>query len=150
MISSCQENTEDPAGELLDVGIEISVKSAEGVDLLNPQSPGHIEENKIRIFKLVNGENVEVYDPNMDSPRGFMIFEHASEFRIRIFGNESSTDEYPITYVKWNESDTDTLKYQIIRKNDNSCVSISKVWFNSIEVWDQETDKDERHFEIIK
>lgn len=50
VISACQENTESPVGVFLDTGIMISIKSAEGTDLLNPDNPGHFAEDQIRIF----------------------------------------------------------------------------------------------------
>jgi len=54
-----------------------------------------------------------------------------------------------MTKVKWKETDSDTLKYNIERRNNGSTVYISKVWFNDVEMWD-ESSNTERYFEIVK
>lgn len=150
VISACQENTESPVGDLLDIGINISVKSAEGTDLLDPDNPGHFAEDQIRIFHLVDGKPVQVYEPDLLAVYGFLLFETGTEYGVQIFANEASTDEYPTTYVQWNETDTDTLKYQIVRKNNNSYVVLSKVWFNDTKVFDLESDTEGCFFQITK
>ena len=88
---------EDQSSDLIDVGIEISIRSTEGVDLLNPNIAGHMGENQIRIYHFINGESVEVKDPNLDVFHGFLLVQSETHYRIRVFVNESSPDDNPVT-----------------------------------------------------
>ena len=85
--------------------------------------------------------------PNSDNPRGFTIYEHISEYRIGISMNYSEAEEFPVTYVQWNEFDTDTLKCKIYRTN--SLVTVEKVWLNDELIWDAR-DEVEPYYEMIK
>ncbi len=145
---ACRDDQQDAV--FLSADIDISVKSVEGIDLLNPLNPESFDEDQIIIYHLINGVFEEFYESNLDHPKGFSIFEHNSQYRIRISSIPLGGIEEGTTLVEWNETDSDTLKYTIDRRNNGSYVSISKVWFNDKEVWDQQTDNDERHFEIVK
>src|SRR5690606_16006177 len=148
LLSSC--SSDDIKEQFnLDVGFEFSIKDSEGNDLLNPQNPNSFNEPDIKLFYLVNGEVNEVYDGNMDYPRNFVIHEYppTSEYRIGVFLNHAETEELPITYIKWNETDTDTLKCEIYRTN--SLTKITKLWLNDVQIWTS-SDNTEPYFELIK
>lgn len=68
----------------LDVGFELSIKDSEGNDLLNPANPNSFNKSELRLFYLIDGNIIEVYDANMDYPRNFMIYQGASGYRIGI------------------------------------------------------------------
>ncbi|WP_086478479.1 MULTISPECIES: hypothetical protein [Arenibacter] len=132
-----------------DVSVEFSVKDSEGNDLLNPENSNSFDESEIKLFYLINGEVNEVYDGNMDHPRNFVINEYppASEYRIGVFLNYSETEEQPTTYIKWNETDTDTLKCEVYRTN--SLTKITKLWLNDEQIWTS-SDGTVPYFEILK
>ncbi|NPA67323.1 MAG: hypothetical protein GXO50_01810 [Chlorobi bacterium] len=140
---SKEENTEQ---FIIDTDIDISLKDDDGNDLLDPNNTDSYDENTIKIIYEVNGEQFEFYDEKLDAPKGFFIYQHENEYRLRLFPNISDIENYPVTYIKWNESDTDTIKCLIERKfNSEIC---RKVWFNDKVVWESyDTD---RYFEIIK
>lgn len=48
---------------------------------------------------------------------------------MRLFLNHNEED-YPITYIKWNETDTDTIKTHYNR-TENS-ILLDKVWINNV------------------
>lgn len=146
---SCDDSLDAPSGEYVDLGMKISILSSAGNDLLDPENPDHIEWENIKIFHLEGEELVEVYDPMMDAPRGFSVYKVDSNFLINVSGNIAA-DKIGETVIKWGEEDTDILTYEIVRKNNGGWVSISKVWFNGEEVWNEDNGNDLRHFVIKK
>lgn len=132
-----------------DVAFEFDIKDSEGNDMLNPENPNSFDESAIKLFYLIEGNVTEVYDGNMDYPRNFRIYEYppASAYRIVIFLNHSETEEFPITYIKWNETDTDTISSEIYRTS--SLVKIQKVWLNDEPIWNSSSNS-EPYFELIK
>ncbi len=130
-------------------GIEIAVRNAAGEDLLDPNTPNAYSADGIKLFYEINGEVVEVYDPAMDHPRNFIIYnyinENESEYRIGIFLNYDRNEAQPITYIQWNETDRDTIKAKFHYSgpaDSNYSFDIENLWFNGIE-------KDP-YFEIVK
>jgi len=153
ILYSCVSDDRNQVATNIDIGIEFFVFSEEGIDLLNPESPNAFRENEIRIFNLIDGIVTEVYNPRMDLPRGFALSEpeplvSREYYSLGLGANTYSTDEYPITYIQWNENDTDTLKVEL-DKGDNYEM-VTKVWFNDQLVWNLLSDGDLRQFEIVK
>ncbi|NHN25766.1 hypothetical protein FIA58_008775 [Flavobacterium jejuense] len=144
LFSSCNSN--DSEQFIVDTSITISVKDSDGIDLLNSKNSNSLDPNKFKIIYVIDGVSVEFYDENASYPKGFFIYEHENEYRIKIFPNVKNKDNLPITYIKWNEVDSDTLKCEI-EKNINSEIC-KKVWLNDKIVW--QSYKNERYFEIIK
>lgn len=141
----------DEGEEQVDIAVAInfSIRDSEGNDLLNPNNPNSFDESEVKLFYLIDGNLTEVYDGNKHSPRNFTMNEYppASEYRMTIFVNHSKTEEYPITYIKWNETDTDTIKTEIYRTG--SLTEIRKAWFNGELVWESSYNS-EPYFELIK
>jgi len=145
--SSCQES-ESGKGVLIDVSLEISVKSKDGLDLLDSKTPNHLDESEFKILFEEDGEMKEFYHSSSTIPNGFLVFEHEKEFRFATTPVTYDIEDDPITFIQWSMSDIDTMQCHVIRSN--GYVAIDKVWFNQVEVWDMATDNDERYFEIIK
>ena len=146
--SSCSDD-ENNSQTVIDAGIEISVQSsADGVDLLSPQTPGFYKKDEIKFYELIGEEKVLVNNPNEDFPSGFMIFVDADQLhRIRFFGNAGSPNLKVTNIIDWNATEIDTLEY-IIERGDNYTI-INKVWFNGEEKWDA-ASQTERFFIIEK
>ena len=74
----------------------------------------------------------------LDNPRGFFV-EKLSEKEtgkgMRIFLNADSSEEYPITYLRWNETETDILKAKYRRSSGS--VILEKLWLNEVLVLEQ-------------
>lgn len=131
----------------IDILFELSVFNSDNEDLLDTATSGHIVESEIKLFYEVDGEIVEVYNANYTFPRNYLVYKHEDEYRIRVFMNHSESAERPITYIKWTDDDSDTLKAEFERPGG----SILKryVWFNDLEVWDW-TLNEEEHYRIEK
>jgi len=145
---ACSKSEEvSPAGFNLNVLFEFSVFSSQNIDLLDPATPDHFREEGIKLFYEVDGEVIEVYDPNMGDPRNFYIYNHENEYRIMVFLNHADTSEKPVTYIQWNDTDTDTIEATFMRNRNN--VVVNQVWLNELEIWDS-TLVDNQYFKLIK
>ena len=146
---SCSKNNDDEPQNQYSInrGVEISLKNSNGEDLLDPNNPNGYKAEEIKLYYLINGEKQEVFDPNMDNPRNFLIYNHDSEYRIGISLNDTDSDTRPITYVEWNEIETDTLQAAFF-KTENT-IEVIKTWFNGELKWDGSNGQD-NFFTIVK
>lgn len=164
--SSCSndDNNDDNNFYNVNTGLAFKVTSSGGIDLLNPQNENAYLEENIKIYYLnENGQLDEVYNPNADSPRNFSIVSpedsdvsfYLFNIGLNIQGETIETGaglyslENAITYIKWNEIDTDTIRANF-RAGDNF-VLLSKAWYNEELIFDEEIEITEANFpEIIK
>jgi len=144
VIAACT-STMEQANFNLDTAIEIVVVDEANTDLLNPDNPDAFKQENIRTFHLKNGVTEEVYDSNMDAERGFLIYEQAEQFHLRLFPNDAQKETFPITYIQWTEGNVDTIKCQYRR--GNNFVICSKVWVNNELAWE---GNDQRLIQILK
>lgn len=122
LLISC--STESDCGCVnIETHIDIALKDSNGNYLINTSN---YPKNTIQVQYLINGsiqnpksgeQSIFIDDPNLPT-------------RIRIFLNNASTEEYPITYVKWNDIDTDTIKAHFTRENNS--IIVDKIWINTI------------------
>jgi len=141
----CNKTTENST--VLDVGFEFSVFNTQNEDLLDPATNNYYDEKEIKLFYEVDGEVKEVFLADMDYPRNFLVYKHANEYRIRVFMNHTETSEKPLTYIKWNDSDTDTIEATFERSRNDP--KKRKVWLNGAEIWDW-TQNEEEYYKMLK
>ena len=146
---TCDESNE--MGEQyfnLYAGLEFSIVNLQNEDLLDPENPNRLDVDKIKLFYEINGEKQEVYNPNYDNPRNFTIFKHANEYRIGITLNHTETSDKPITYVQWNESDTDTIEAIYVRTPRATIQE--KLWLNGDFIWELGDNTIDPYFVLTK
>lgn len=131
VLFSCQKEKESFN---VDTGIEITVLDKIGNDLLNPLNQNSYKEDIIKIYYLINGVVEEVYFPNYENPRNFSIYEKDGIYQMRLFPNGYEREEFPVTFIKWNETDTDTIKCSFTRTHNS--VVCTKVWYNETFMWE--------------
>lgn len=135
ILYSCTEN-KSASSSLdnynLDTYVTIFVKDQNGDNLIN--TPNYESEN-FRVYYMLNGQTVEIYNPLMQAPRNFYIYNDNDQIRMRLFLNYTASETFPITYIKWNETDTDTLKASFQR--GENFVSCNSVWLNGELVWNR-------------
>lgn len=140
---ACSKTDEASPGYNLNSFFEFLVFNSQDVDMLDPATPDHYKAADIRLFYEDDG--------NMSSSRNFSIYKHENEYRIKVFLNHSDASEKPITYIQWNnidtDPDTDTIE-ATFERTDHYC-EVSKVWLNELEIWDQ-TMVDHQYFKLIK
>ncbi len=144
---ACDKSDDISPGFIVSIEFDFSVFNSQDEDLLDPTTPNHIEEDDIRLFYEIDGKILGVYNPYMDNPRNFMIYEHENEYRIKVVLNDSDATEETITHIQWNDDDTDVIKATFTRTRN--IVSVSRVWLNDIEIWDS-NDSENRYYILIK
>ncbi|MEM8966429.1 MAG: hypothetical protein AAGE93_08415 [Bacteroidota bacterium] len=143
---SCQDDVDCCTN--IDVGVEFTVKSQAGVDLLDPASSDAFSEDDIWLYYLVDGETKRYHQSNLDAARGITVYQNSNQqsYVIDVFPNTAESEEFPVTYIQWNENDTDTLRCEFERTGNSTVCT--RVWFNG------ELKRDpsiaERVFEVTK
>lgn len=124
---SCSKDNNKKNASVEQANIDISLKDANGVDLLGNNT--YLFSN-INIKYLVNGN---ITTPTFEGTQPLFLNDANMPIRIRVFMNNDSSEEYPITYINWNSNDTDTIKAHFIRGNSNGedYLSFDKVWINN-------------------
>lgn len=135
IILSCSENNPTPVNHFsVDAKLRIYLKDMDGMNLLN--SPNYQSAN-FRIYNEINGQPVEVFNPQSDTPRNFSIDNSTNPISMVLYMNYLPTQPSAKTYVKWNETDTDTIKTSYIQNSSYAkCIAI---WLNDELAWDQST-----------
>lgn len=140
---------ESPVGEVFSVGVDIFIENENGENLLSKNTPNHYDENLMRVSYVINGNSFIAYDGDLDCPSMICVTEELGETWVGILTNYTDTEDYPLTYIHWNESDTDTLKCHYIR-NEHGTVC-DEVWFNGEKMFpDKAIVGYDRGFKIIK
>lgn len=146
-VYGCDKTEEQNNNYNLDNGMEFSVFNNNNQDLLDSTTNNHFNKTEIKLFYIIDGIKNEVYNPTYDNPRNFKVYKHENEYRISIGMNYTESSEKPITYIHWNETDTDTIEAEYIRTYN--AVMKNKVWFNGNLIWDRSLNQEE-YYKIIK
>jgi len=145
---SCSEEKE-PEGSIsffYNVGIAISLQDSIGNNLIDTEG---YDSSKFRIYWKKNGNLEMFYDFFSDNPYGYAIGMMDGRPRCGITLNDDTTVEISETYIKWNETDIDTIATTIQRTPYR--VIPDKIWYNRALVWDDETmGNTERHIIVVK
>ncbi|HYG00850.1 MAG TPA: hypothetical protein VD927_00335 [Chryseosolibacter sp.] len=129
LILVCCSSDEDRDQFVEDIAFEFSVSGSDGNDLLDPENPNGFKAEEIKLFY----DDEEVYNPNLDHPRNFLIYKHEQKYRIRIFLNHDAQEETPVTTIKWNATDADQLRASFERTQ--SMVRVDRVLLNNSVIW---------------
>jgi hypothetical protein len=132
--------------------LRMTIKDNVGNNLLDPNNPNSFDIDNIKIFYLINGKKNEYYEEHLHAPKGFKVIqdEFTFEYQFVIFLNNIKTEEFPITYIQWNENDTDTIKALFKYYPNSSSIEQKKIWYNNEVIWDYEITNTNPFFELVK
>ena len=116
------DNSNQSADSVFD-HLDIFLKNSSGIDIL-----GSDKYPIVTAEYLINGT---LQNPTQGCNP--FINNYLNYHFARIFLNKSITEEYPITYIHWNATDTDTIKAHFTRGNGN--VLLDKAWIFENNVW---------------
>lgn len=133
ILCSCSK-TPKPFNKVIDPSLFIYLKNSTGDNLLNT---ANYNSDNFRIYNEINGLVIEVNNPMSDHPRGFSIINDVNPICMGLSLNTTETELFPITYIKWNDTDTDTLKASYVRTEN--IIQCNGVWLNGVLVWDFNT-----------
>jgi hypothetical protein len=142
MISACSEQP-DCCDNVISNGYQAKLIDSNGINLLDPESPGAIDISKIQQYIVENG-NTRMVDNTVqgyiaDNPYGvkpIMIEEeHAVHFSFLYHGDDTET----ISIIRWNEEKTNTI---ICKFNIPGYPSYLTQVSQSPDVWHLEEEND--------
>ncbi|MDI9871691.1 hypothetical protein [Flectobacillus roseus] len=135
---ACSQSEEmAPLSYNVSANADFTVTNAQSQDLLDPSNPNHLDASKIKVFYVTDGQIKEINNPLSDYPKGYRIYkpETATGYRITVFLNHLESVEKPITYIRWNDTDIDTI--QATFKKSTSGTMQDMIWLNGKKVWER-------------
>ncbi len=135
--------------EVFVVDFDLLVENSQGENLLVATTPGSIDWTDLKLFNLIDNTSVEVYNGNLTCPRNICFADEPGHQRLTIFPNSQGTSEHTITFLQWNDQDTDTIMCHIIRKNDNAYKVLDKIWFNGVLMYPDSALGGDRVFKVV-
>lgn len=147
-LSSCSSNNTIEETNI-EAGIVFYLLDTEGNDLLDPNNSNSINLNSVKVYEIINGQEVEINNPNLDGPRGFVLLEPEgiyNKYRLSLGLNITEISNPTTTIVKWNTTDIDIFKSEYNR-GDNFIIC-TKILLNNEVVW--KTENGIRFIEIVK
>lgn len=135
----------------IDVGVSVFLENRAGQNLFLNTIPNAIDPAAIRLVYLVEGEEKIFFMGNLDCPTNVCYVSDIGSERVTISPNDTEREAYPITYIKWTISDTDTMRCHFVRRNNNSFINCDSVWMNGKLMFpDQALPDFGRAFKMIK
>ena len=127
---------------------EFSLVNQNGEDLLDENVQDSYNTNNIKLFNLIDGEEILINNPNSDSPNGYLIFEKDGLNLIRLSFDESNLIVSGI--IEWNSNKRDEISLEMVQQSEN-VKRLIKIKYNGETVWDEgtATNPDNRYFQIV-
>jgi hypothetical protein len=133
---SCSKDIE-PEASLIhnrDVGLVIVLKDSIGNNLIDSED---YDSSNFRVYWKKNSGLELYYNYFNDNPYGYDVGTSNGMIGCGIAINDDPTVLISETYIKWNETDMDTIS-TFIERTQYSTIA-KKFWYNSDLVWDEET-----------
>jgi hypothetical protein len=124
-IMGCSKNN---TLEDYDISIELLVFDAQGNDLLDSNFEGFVDVSKVKIYFEIDNKKILQFHENLDCQTNFCKRSDQGINFVFFVPNDSSTEEFPVTYIHWTETDIDTVTCQFER--GDGFVLCQKVWYN--------------------
>jgi hypothetical protein len=139
MFTSCSnnsDNTLEKQATNIYAHLDIFLKNSEGIDVLGSDK---FPTNGIVANYLIDGKIVQDVSNAVisDYPNNIKNINERGIHCTRVFLNLAASEEYPITYIHWNATETDTIKAQYRRGNgnDGAFVVLEKAWLFENNSW---------------
>jgi hypothetical protein len=129
LLISCSNDKQCSCSNI-DIGVTIFLKDSQGVNLLNT---ANYNSDDFKVYYEIDGQKIEVNNPLLDASRGFVINDWTNPISMGVALNDVIADIPTITYIEWNNSDTDTL-ITTYERTENSVVW-DRLWLNDELVW---------------
>ncbi|EKT3957659.1 hypothetical protein K5L04_07465 [Flavobacterium psychrophilum] len=130
ILTSCSKD--EPSGSIyIEASPILKINSSgEGGNFLNTINGGNVQ-----LYYKKDGVLTLLTYPGTDNPKGYSIFQEApiNEKMIKVHCYIGGNNNQEETYIKWNESDIDTLSYNITRYESGS-IGINSLKFNSVSI----------------
>jgi hypothetical protein len=140
-ISCSKKIDEEQNGVVVSVDVDFHILNQNGDDLLNPATAGYLHVENMKLYYLINGERIEVYDTLMQYPRNIGLNTESTPYSLGIgtyegeYGLISEVDGVKtgiaIALLEFSEGITDTIKTEWESKETKCRYFVNrKVWYN--------------------
>jgi len=140
-LMGCDKDNERPAASLNNEVI-LSYSTANGGDLLDPDTDNHITYDNTDLYYVKDGKEERQYHSNLDFPKHFKINNDSNrnKYYLTVFLNYDVGDgEVSTNILKYENFEPDTIQ-AIIHKTGNN-VSASDIILNGKPISDGDLDK---------
>jgi len=131
LLNSCSRNNSEPEEVFRDTSTLLRIKNNRGENFLET-----VNTDNIQLYYKKNGvlTLLTYSSPGaiLDYPKGYLIIKEppVNEKMIRILCYNEGNNPSEETYIKWNDSDMDTLSYKVTRYETGS-ISIHSIKYNN-------------------
>lgn len=134
-------------------GIDLLILNKEGNNLINSDAEHAIEFEKVKNLYLINGELVNQFHGNLDSPKLCSIVDskHSLGYIFRLTLSEHTTENNTsTTVIDWGNGDSDTI---VATMDPYTKLPFSNFWYNGVpmkELTEKTFGEGNYYFEIKK
>lgn len=151
-VVSCKDSDKEDCCMVVESDMFLNIQDSQGQDLLDPNQ-GNIDLSIMKVFynTTEDGSLQEVNNPDLDSPKGYKFItpsmDNSSTYKVQLFLNSQylNTNNISYTYIEWSPDDTDVIKAQFDKRDNNFIVN--KIWVNDQVKW---VLNDEKLITLIK
>lgn len=120
-LMSC--NKDKNCCSVMSLDVTLAVKTANNVDLLNPENPNAFNLQSINLYYFENGSFVKIDDPTKDLPQNLQIYKGAdSDYNLKLFVNANTdVNGTSLTVIKFGQSVPDTIR-AVLQRNNTSVI----------------------------
>ncbi len=143
IVMGCSSADKPISGVNIDAGIRLQIIDKDKNDLLNPNNPNALNLNNLHLYNVIDGKEVEVYNPLATAAKGFSLLipeGKYTNYMLSIPVNIEDKSTITTILLKWSKDSVDTIKTYIAR-GDNYVIA-TKYWYNDILIYDTENHID--------
>lgn len=146
---SCKKNE----ALIIDTGVYLWYKNANGVNLLNAAIPGAINTAEIDVFVLKNGVKTQILNGNMNNPENFSLSVSSDKGNLLGFSfwyeSSARVDNKVIMFIRYKDGSEDKLTGEFNDISESNII-IKKVSVNDVLRWEREPGGASGVIELIK
>ena len=134
-----------------DVLFEFSIVNQNGEDLLDSNIQGSYNTNTIKLYDIINDDEVLINNSDSDTPNGYIIFKKDDLNLIRTYFDVKSNLLTHKGIIEWSPNNRDTISLETVQQSEN-VKRLIKIKYNNEVVWEESTatNSDSRYFQIVK
>ncbi|SFH18814.1 hypothetical protein [Pedobacter insulae] len=128
---SCREKN---CCTIIDATVDLSIMNSNGYDLLNPNTPGALNEENIDILILKNGAKVRLYRGNLDVAKFFKIRNSNNKHIFQMYFDvspESFNGNKITQFIRYKDGTEDEIVGEF-NENRKTNTLLQKVWINGV------------------
>lgn len=152
IFQSCSDEkdccTQIPGNDIL---FEFSIINQNGEDLLDVNTQDTYNTDIIKLYDLINDDELLISNPESDAPKGYRIFKKDGINLIRPYFNVQSNLLTHKGIIQWSSNNQDSISLEMIQQSEN-VKRLIRIKYNNEVVWDENTavNSDYRYFQIVK